>query len=278
MNPIERGKLFYRRHGLRKLVAGVLSDPTHLIALLNDAEPHFYDLELPILREDVLTFVRPLVDEDDGTIKRVHEEIVSDGEFEENIERMLSKTVERPDQLHSNWRELLYVLIRIHAPGVVVETGIFDGLSSAYLLRAIERNGGGRLLSIDIDDSTRMPSDLENSEIGWAVPDHLRSRWDVRLNGSREALPTIAKSEEIDVFLHDSVSTGELMSFEFDTVIKAMEPGNLILSDNVRASDTFMKLAESRLENDVYWKNTTYIELKGEKIEDRFGGGLVASP
>src|SRR4029077_9820456 len=46
--------------------------------------------------------------------------------------------------LHS----LLYGVVRLLRPSVVVETGVFDGISSAMILRAMARNRFGTLVSI----------------------------------------------------------------------------------------------------------------------------------
>src|SRR6185295_2535073 len=44
----------------------------------------------------------------------------------------------------------LYLTVRLMQPGLVVETGVFDGVSSALILRALEDNCYGRLISIDL--------------------------------------------------------------------------------------------------------------------------------
>src|SRR2546429_265801 len=45
---------------------------------------------------------------------------------------------------------LQYAAIRAFAPEIVVETGVANGVSSSYLLLALEMNGQGRLYSIEI--------------------------------------------------------------------------------------------------------------------------------
>jgi hypothetical protein len=44
----------------------------------------------------------------------------------------------------------IYAVVRILKPRAMVETGVANGKSSALILRALERNGSGRLYSVDL--------------------------------------------------------------------------------------------------------------------------------
>lgn len=46
--------------------------------------------------------------------------------------------------------ETLYTIIRIRKPDIVVETGVAQGVSSTFILQALEDNGRGQLYSIDL--------------------------------------------------------------------------------------------------------------------------------
>jgi hypothetical protein len=50
----------------------------------------------------------------------------------------------------TNASEVLYVATRALKPSNIVETGVAAGLSSACILAALEKNGQGRLYSIDL--------------------------------------------------------------------------------------------------------------------------------
>jgi len=45
---------------------------------------------------------------------------------------------------------LLYAMVRALKPEVVVETGVANGVSSSFILKALDRNSRGRLYSIDL--------------------------------------------------------------------------------------------------------------------------------
>ena len=78
-------------------------------------------------------------------------------------------------------QEFLYLLVREYKPRVVVETGVFRGVSSALILNAMKDSNIGRLYSIDLpnakyleDDGTIGYSPLSAKEgTGSAIPDNL---------------------------------------------------------------------------------------------------------
>ncbi|HEY2119903.1 MAG TPA: class I SAM-dependent methyltransferase, partial [Candidatus Acidoferrum sp.] len=83
---------------------------------------------------------------------------------------------------------LQYAAVRAARPRIVVETGVANGVSSAYLLLALEANSSGTLYSIGLDDKEFLP---EGKSLGWVVPKELRSRWKLLVGDSREMLPKL---------------------------------------------------------------------------------------
>ncbi len=133
----------------------------------------------------------------------------------------------------------LYVLCRLLKPGAVVETGVADGFSSAFILYALEANQKGKLYSIDLPNQ-------EGQEIkggrqaGWLVPDNLKVRWELTLGDSRKELPALCdKLKNIDIFYHDSDHSYESMAFEFNTVITYVNKNGLIVSDDITDNSAF---------------------------------------
>ena len=59
---------------------------------------------------------------------------------------------------------VLYAVCRRQNPDIVVETGVASGVSSSYILCALEKNGHGELYSID------MPW-WQQDQSGWMIPD-----------------------------------------------------------------------------------------------------------
>jgi predicted O-methyltransferase YrrM len=149
-------------------------------------------------------------------------------------------------------QEYLYHLIRLVQPDIVVETGVFRGISSAFILGALAQNGRGRLYSIDLPqasyevpgrgkDTSELPS---GAQTGFVVPESLRSRWTLVSGNSRSELPPLlARLGVIDVFLHDSEHTYDFMTWEYETAWPLLRSGGVLASDDInwnRAFDDFV--------------------------------------
>jgi Methyltransferase domain len=124
-----------------------------------------------------------------------------------------------------------WCLARHLQPTRIVETGVARGLTTRVLLEALERNGSGRLWSIDL------PPLLEHQfadETGVAVPDRLRERWTLLRGSSRRRLPRLlADLGEIDLFVHDSTHTTRNLRFELDHAWPELASDGAVLIDDV---------------------------------------------
>jgi hypothetical protein len=138
----------------------------------------------------------------------------------------------------------LYAFVRLLRPTHVVEVGVSSGVSSAYLLQAMERLGRGTLHSVDLPKLSsarpgRQPSRFPSWALppgrasGWAVPFPLRKRWDLRLGNKRDVLPLLADElPTVDLFLYD-VPHSDPQSFqEFRQIGERFHPGSVALVDH----------------------------------------------
>src|SRR5690242_13716424 len=124
---------------------------------------------------------------------------------------------------------LSYALVRALNPATVVETGVCYGVTSAFILKALERNGAGTLRSIDLPPLGRNVSDF----VGWVVPRMLRSRWQLFLGPSRRWLPKItADIKEVDMFLHDSLHTYRNIRCELQTITPKLCQQSVVVVDD----------------------------------------------
>jgi hypothetical protein len=121
--------------------------------------------------------------------------------------------------------------VRHLAPDVVVETGVARGVTSRFVLEALERNGRGHLWSIDL------PHPFEpglHDQTGAAVPDKYRERWSYIRGSSRRRLPGLLKElGKVDVFIHDSLHTARNMRFEMDHIGRVLSAGGIMIVDDV---------------------------------------------
>ena len=135
-----------------------------------------------------------------------------------------------------------YAAIRAFRPEVVIETGVANGVSSCYLLLAMEKNGNGRLHSIDIGDASYLPP---GKTTGWIVPQFLKHRWDFRVGDSKILLPRLlAELGSTDVFIHDSLHVYDHMLWEYRTAYPYLRAGGLLLSDDALWNNAFPEFAK----------------------------------
>ena len=140
-------------------------------------------------------------------------------------------------------RKFLYILCRIIKPKNVVETGVAYGLSSSYILKALETNNSGTLYSID---SIFRPWQNEDM-IGAAIPQYLRHRWNLHLGKSSEKLEKIFDNlDGVNIFIHDSLHTYKNMMFEFELAETNLSDSGIILSDDVLDNDAFFDFSNNQ--------------------------------
>ncbi|MDQ1280386.1 MAG: hypothetical protein QG670_1649 [Thermoproteota archaeon] len=105
-------------------------------------------------KETMQDFLESLTGASVREIEEYASEITSNREFHSHLEENLNKR----SRYCGSWYPsigtglgtVLYVLCRQLKPYVVVETGVAGGMSSSYILCALEENKYGRLYSIDV--------------------------------------------------------------------------------------------------------------------------------
>jgi hypothetical protein len=134
-----------------------------------------------------------------------------------------------------------YAVVRAVAPDSIVETGIANGVSSSYLLLALQKNRRGTLHSIGLADPAYLPP---GKDPGWLVPPWLRAPWQIHLGDVRVILPSLlGQLGSIGVFIHDSLHTYEHMMWEFATAYPHLQSGGLLLSDDALWNNAFHDFA-----------------------------------
>jgi len=206
---------------------------------------------------DAPALLRDHLGVDDGTLRRIESDLTGDAAFLRHIEHRHREVRGRAVRLLGSWAaedrdpacRLLYYLARVLRPRVVVETGVFDGFSTAFLLKALRDNQRGKLCSIDLPARSAVAGSTDKMaydalppgcDPGWVIPDDLRSRWTVRFGTSAELLPRwLEEIGPIDMFFHDSLHTRDNMAREFETAWRALSPGGVLVSDDVFWSRAF---------------------------------------
>lgn len=202
-----------RRH-LGRLVSGQISDASNPYL-----ESHSREAEIEFC-VDLLSVERHVVD-------RLMAEIEGDP-YLADLQREYAR-VRPAATLELGRFRMWYAIARLTKPRIVLETGVHDGLSSSIILRALEVNGRGQLVSIDLP-STDLPG--RAGRPGWLVPEAACVRWELHLGDARALLRGVAAGAgPIDLFIHDSDHSAEHQVFEYGAVASHLAPSAIILSD-----------------------------------------------
>lgn len=124
----------------------------------------------------------------------------------------------------------------------VLETGVARGITSRAILEGLEHNGVGELWSIDLPP---LSADWY-SEVGVAVPLELSHRWHYVRGTSRRKLPRVLEEfETVDLFVHDSRHSYDVMTFEMEAVWPLLRPGGFFVADDVHENSAFDEFVAS---------------------------------
>jgi hypothetical protein len=134
----------------------------------------------------------------------------------------------------------LHAMVRLLRPEHVVEVGVSSGVSSAYLLQALEENGTGLLHSVDLPSRPR-PGVVSRESwslppgrgTGWAVPERLWRRWDLRIGDKADVLPFLADQlPRIDLFVYDVPHDDRETRRELARLEPRLGRGSVVLIDH----------------------------------------------
>ena len=136
----------------------------------------------------------------------------------------------------------LFALVRLLRPLHIVEVGVSSGVSSAYLLQGLERNGRGTLHSVDlpkIDKRAKSGQGRSSWALpfgrssGWAVPMPLRGRWDLRLGNKKDVIPLLAEElRRIELVLYDVPHDDPGVREEFRGLDARLPSGGVVIVDH----------------------------------------------
>ena len=132
---------------------------------------------------------------------------------------------------------MVYLICRKVRPDKVVETGVEKGGTSHMILQALDRNGSGRLWSIDIG-STFWYKGEPVSRIGPLVEDRTKVRWDLVKGDAQEVMgDVLRKTGDIDVFCAGQGHTYEVQKHEGGTGWPRLRSGGVFVLDRADWND-----------------------------------------
>jgi predicted O-methyltransferase YrrM len=136
----------------------------------------------------------------------------------------------------------VWCLTRHLRPENVVETGVAHGVTTRFILEALERNAKGHLWSIDLPPLEK----AWRGQVAVAVGGRFPKRWSYLKGSSRLRLPRVlALLGQIDLFLHDSLHSERNVRFEMSRAWARLRPGGALVVDDVDANWGFRKATQA---------------------------------
>jgi len=238
LNYVELLSGIIPRNGIQ--LKRIIDSTRYLIQISPRVRPENFRTTINFLEKILLNFntyntIEKMLNLSSEELEMYIEDYHSKKNLHKHIRKSISevqRTSETLGAVDEKVSEVLYLLMRVTKPDTVVETGVASGISSAYILQALEDNGKGELYSIDLPklEGQKYPENYfpkeglrsaiipKSRQSGWIVPNNLRHRRHLTLGKSSEKLPPLLKElGEIDIFIHDSLHTYENMLWEYKT-------------------------------------------------------------
>ena len=171
------------------------------------------------------------------------------GLWPEVIRDLEAKGIQAGPESFQSWNDgdaglvrAIWCLTHHLRPNNVVETGVAHGVTSRFILEALESNRGGHLWSIDLPPIERN----WREQVGMAVGDRYPNRWSYIKGSSRLRLPKLlSQLGRIDLFIHDSLHSERNVRFELDRAWAALRPGGALVVDDVDANWGFRSFTQT---------------------------------
>jgi Methyltransferase domain len=132
-----------------------------------------------------------------------------------------------------------YLIARALKPKLIVETGIYQGLGSLTLLRALEHNRReghpGELMSFDAVASA-----------GSMVREQARQGWVRHIGFTSDLLAHTLQGRQVDILFQDTPHTDENQRMEFGAALANAAPTLLLLDASSGASPTLKAISQER--------------------------------
>lgn len=152
-------------------------------------------------------------------------------------------------------RILIYCIVRYFRPLNILETGVYYGGNTVFLLKALSKNKKGKLTAIDLPDRKirkkfkknlkkyRHPAVLDSEDYtedlgpGFIIPKKYLERYELILG---EATSQIKKMKtKFDLYLHDSDHSFKYLLGEINAAEKKINKKGIMIVDDIDWSNAF---------------------------------------
>jgi predicted O-methyltransferase YrrM len=161
----------------------------------------------------------------------------------------------------------LYVITRVVKPRSIMEIGVANGMSTAYILGALSDGDiSPESVTIHAIDRPQFAYQirerrgrfgvegiggliLDNKEVGWMAPNDIKSKYNYQLHigDFTHILEDILEtSGNLDLAVYDASKDSDEMKFAYQNCINKLNEGGVLVSDDVLVNDTFENIVEAQ--------------------------------
>jgi len=226
-------------------------------------------LESRINNHYAIASVEKWLDLDLGSLGKYYLELINDKQllaiisdaiavnknYKEDLPGLFNRTPIENVDWYGLQRILLYCFVRLFKPELVLETGVYYGGNSVFILAGLQKNKKGKLMAIDYPQNRMSEVALglrhpwvgetelytEKYEPGFIIPELLRDRFELIIGDSLIVLPTI--SSKVDFFIHDSEHTLLHVLAELNLVWDKLSDEAIAFVDDIDWSNGFYSFA-----------------------------------
>ena len=153
---------------------------------------------------------------------------------------------------------LLYDCVRLLKVKNVIETGVAYGWSSLAILKALSKNGIGKLYSVDMP----YPRRKNESYVGIVVPENLKKNWIlIRKPDNPGIISALSKAGgKVDLCHYDSDKSWWGRHYAYPILWKSLNPKGLFISDDIQDNLYFSEFVQKN------FLNFAVIEFEGKFV------------
>lgn len=214
--------------------------------------------DLDDIREDILN---ELLNADRDEVERLING-VREGQIHQRIQKCENRMESKPYSLGGMklGGETTYLLTRLMNPNTVLEVGVANGVSTAYMLGALEELDS--TADIRAIDKPQFESEIrskrgkrglsgvggiipDEQEAGWVAPKDQRSKhgYQYYVGDFTQILPEVVNSmPPIDLAIYDASKDSEEMKMAYDSLIESLSPNGVLVSDDIEVNDVFTQM------------------------------------
>lgn len=188
---------------------------------------------------------------DSDFLSQVSDSITANVNYKSDIPGLFKKIPIKNVDWYGLQRILLYCLIREFKPELILETGVYYGGNSVFMLRALEKNDSGKLISVDFPQNKMDLAAMrlrhpwvggteiyaDKYEPGFIIPDNLKKSWEIDISDSLKMLSKF--QSPVDLFVHDSEHTLEHVISELNLIWGKISDNGLAFIDDIDWSNGF---------------------------------------